>query len=438
MPLALVVVAASLRFAGLADPPRLFFDEIYYANDARSMLETGVEVARPAHPPFGKWLIAAGIAVVGFDPLGWRVASATAGTLTVLLTYLAASRLFHRWWPAALAALLVAVDGLALTMSKIAMLDVFLGLFVILGFWLMLVALDRRRGAGPVLALAGGAFGLGLATKWPAALALLAALAVVLTSQLRETRRHHAGGWELSRRVGVTALCLMVLPAAVYLISYIGWFTNYSASDAGRDRCPQGSCEIGVAERAGVWWEEQLELIDYHRRLPTTHPYRSSPATWPVMARPVLYYFERCTNEDVAAGEPCAVAVGNRAKILGLGNPVVWWTALLAYPVLAWSALVRRRRSAAVVLVFLLGQYVPWLLTGKEGYFFYATPLVPFVAMSVAYLASRAAASPRLRWVPAAITALAVVAFIYFFPIWSGAELPKSVLDVRMWLGSWR
>ncbi|CAN5124874.1 hypothetical protein BH24ACT1_BH24ACT1_11990 [soil metagenome] len=89
--------------------------------------------------------------------------------------------------------------------------------------------------------------------------------------------------------------------------------------------------------------------------------------------------------------------VGNRAKILGLGNPVVWWTALPAYPVLAWSAVVRRRRSAAVVLVFLLGQYVPWLLTGKDGYFFYATPLVPFVAMSVVNLRRQPGRRPPWR-----------------------------------------
>ena len=438
MAVALVVVAATLRFASLSAPNRLYFDEVYYANDARSMLDTGVEVDRPAHPPLGKWLIAAGIAVVGFEPLGWRVASAVAGTLTVLVTYLAAFRLFHRRWLAALASLLVAVDGLALTMSRIAMLDVFLGLFVVTGFWLVVVALDRRRRAAPFLVLAGVAFGLGLATKWPAALALAAALAVVVGWQVQDVRREHAGAQELAHRVGISTLCLLVLPIPVYVASYLGWFTNYQASDAGRDRCPQGGCEVGMAERAWVWWEEQLELVAYHRRLPATHPYRSSPTTWPLMTRPVLYYFERCTTEQQQAGQACAVEVGNRAKIVGLGNPVIWWTALLAYPVVAWSALVRRRRSALVLLVFLLGQYLPWLLTGKDGYFFYATPLVPFVAMSVAYLCGEAARWRRGRWVPGVVAALAVVASVYFLPIWSGVELPRSAVDARMWVHTWR
>ncbi|HSH23148.1 MAG TPA: phospholipid carrier-dependent glycosyltransferase, partial [Acidimicrobiales bacterium] len=162
VPVGIVVLAATLRFADLATPSRLYFDEVYYANDARSMLETGVEVQRPAHPPLGKWLIAAGIAVAGFEPMGWRLAGAAAGTLTVLVTYLGAVRLFRRRWPAALAALLVVFDGLALTMSRIAMLDVFVGLFVATGFWLVVVALDRGRRWVAPLGLAGLAFGAAL------------------------------------------------------------------------------------------------------------------------------------------------------------------------------------------------------------------------------------------------------------------------------------
>lgn len=438
LPLALVALAASLRFTGLDTPRRLYFDEVYYAKDSQSMLHHGVEVERPAHPPVGKWLTAVGIAVVGFEPRGWRVASAAAGTLTVLVTYLAASRLFSRRWLAALASLLVAVDGLALTMSRIAMLDVFVGLFVATGFWLVLVALDNSANTFRWLALAGVCFGLAVATKWSGALALAAALTVVVGSEVVRARRHRVGRGELPRRAAVVALCLVVLPAAVYVVSYAGWFINYETSDAGRDRCAQGGCDVGMVERARVWWEEQLELVDYHLGLPTTHPYRSSPATWPLMARPVLYYFERCTPEDVTAAEACVVEVGNRAKILGLGNPALWWTALLAYPVVVWLAIVRRRRQAAVLAVFLLVQYLPWLAAGKDGYLFYVTPLVPFMAISVAALGAAATSWRALRWFPGAVAGLAVASFVYFLPIWYGTEMPKAELDERIWFGSWR
>ena len=59
-------------------------------------------------------------------------ASAVAGTLLVLFTYYIGLRLFRRRGVAALGAFFVAIDGLALTMSRIAMLDIFLAMFVAL------------------------------------------------------------------------------------------------------------------------------------------------------------------------------------------------------------------------------------------------------------------------------------------------------------------
>ncbi len=146
----LVVLAGGLRLARLDEPGRIYFDELYYVGDAQQYLERGVEEVRPAHPPVGKWLIAAGIVAAGDDPFGWRIAAALAGTLTVLATYLIGIRLFRRRLPAALAALFVAVDGLAFTMSRIGMLEAFLGLFVALAAWLLLV--DRDDPGDPVAA----------------------------------------------------------------------------------------------------------------------------------------------------------------------------------------------------------------------------------------------------------------------------------------------
>ena len=54
------------------------------------------DVGSFVHPPLGKWTIALGIKAFGMDPFGWRIGSASAGTLAVTGVALIAQLLFGR------------------------------------------------------------------------------------------------------------------------------------------------------------------------------------------------------------------------------------------------------------------------------------------------------------------------------------------------------
>ncbi len=126
-------MGAGVRVVQLGSPGTFVFDEIYYAQDACTYLSWGSSVCGIAtevswvHPPVGKWLIAAGIWAFGNNPLGWRVMSALAGTLTVALVYLLARRLTGSWLAAAVASGVLALDPLSIISSRVAMLDGRLG-----------------------------------------------------------------------------------------------------------------------------------------------------------------------------------------------------------------------------------------------------------------------------------------------------------------------
>ncbi|MDK3255284.1 phospholipid carrier-dependent glycosyltransferase [Blastococcus capsensis] len=448
VPLLLLGVAAAVRLWDLGDPDRLFFDEKYYARDGLDYVTRGVEEERPAHPPLGKWVIALGIQVFGYTPFGWRIGVAVAGSLTVLLVHLCGLRLFRRTAPAALAALLVALDGLAVTTSRMAMLDATLGLFVVLAFWLVLLDRDARRHArGPdeplsrsLLGsryrwLAGLALGLAVATKWSGLLAIAAAGLLVLGTELAARGEGLRRG---TRRAAVVAaggaLSLVALPAAVYAAAHAGWFANYADSYAGSRACEAGDCAAGPGDRLETWWENQVDLVRYHQELEATHPYRSDPAGWAWLERPVLVYAESCTSAQQDAGE-CEIPPGTVARITLVGSPALWWPALIAYPVLLWRAAVRRDGVAATILVPLALLWLPWLAAGKPGYFFYLVPAVPFLALG---LVRAVQVGPRPRFVGGALAVLAVAAFAFFAPIWLGIPLDRDSLDLRYWLPSWR
>ena len=92
--LGVLVVASFVRLDGLGNPRVFIADEGFYAPDGCVYVSAGhcgrASEATPEHPPLGKWLIGAGIKLYGFTPVGWRIAPAIAGILTVGLLFLLA------------------------------------------------------------------------------------------------------------------------------------------------------------------------------------------------------------------------------------------------------------------------------------------------------------------------------------------------------------
>ena len=159
-------------------PMGFAWDESYYVPAARSYLD-GVFDVKLEHPPLGKWLIAAGIQLIGDEPLGWGVASLVAGIVTVPLVWFLARRLLGSTAWATVAAFLVAIDGLLIVQSRTAVLDSLLPPLIVGATLAVLVHLDRgydrRRLSGPLL-IAGGLLGAAVACKWEALPALLGAI----------------------------------------------------------------------------------------------------------------------------------------------------------------------------------------------------------------------------------------------------------------------
>src|SRR5690606_552314 len=73
----------------------------------------------------------------------WRVTTAILGSLTVLLVYLVALQLTRSRTVAFIAGGLLAIDGLGIVMSRIALLDGILTFFLLLG--VLFVLWDRQR-----------------------------------------------------------------------------------------------------------------------------------------------------------------------------------------------------------------------------------------------------------------------------------------------------
>ncbi|MFN8233699.1 MAG: phospholipid carrier-dependent glycosyltransferase [Actinomycetota bacterium] len=464
------VLAALIRLWGLSHPQEMIFDENYYAeaaciliggSDRECQLTEDAElqfrdqqwdVGSWVHPQLGKWMIAVGEKVFGVNAFGWRVSSAVAGTAVAVIAAVIAQILFGSAIWTFVTGGLVAIESLNVVMSRVALLDVFVELWVALGILFLL--LDRRwierrtppeHGGVPSPLwrpwryAAGFAMGAAFSSKWSGVLGLVAA--VILTYAWETTRRRREGEVPVGRAFGRAfaqetlgvLLGFALLPALVYLLTWVPWFHHFgwSLSD---------------------WWEHQTAMLSYHRSLTElaldaatgtytpTHPYYSHAWQWLPMIRPVNFYSP--------SGD------GTIRQIIAIGNPAVFWGTIwtIPYALFAW----RRKldwRAGAIAVPF-LAQYLPWFFVSRPQFFFYILPATPFMVLAATY-------SMRDLWGATIVLrdpetgarvesrrhpyrpfvygylAVAVALFLWFWPVLTGQELTTTLWRTRIWFQRW-
>ena len=493
LPAAMTVLGAGLRWPSLGRPNTLVFDETYYAKDAYALLTHGVEwqwkdkvdplviaahgnedkinklfadsASYVVHPPAGKWVIALGEQLFGMTPFGWRFMPALLGTLLILVVSRAALRLTHSAVVAALTGFFLALDGMAIVLSRTAILD------GILTFWIMcaaaLVLIDRDRvrsrlaerlrrapdaaalvrewrhglrphlGPRPALWLAGVCLGLALGTKWSALwqmalFALLCAMASVRTRRLVGIPTP----WRSSLRSepGVLAVTFLLVPLAVYAATWVGWFITPGGYNRDWAATAVSTGAMGLVPPVLRSWLHHHSMIwSFHVHLTQGHGYKANAWSWPVMGRPTSFWY---SSDKTCAESKCA------AEVLALGNPIIWWAGLLALVHQAWQWLATRDWRAGVIVIGWLSGWMPWLLFQQRTIFaFYAVIMMPFTCMALArstvrLLDSGGSRTARIMLVTA-ITCGAVAITWFFLPVWTGQPMSYWQWTLRMWFTTW-
>jgi dolichyl-phosphate-mannose--protein O-mannosyl transferase len=401
--LLVALAAAVFRLPGLAYPGEEYFDEVYHAKTALQYLR-GEPPTEWVHPPTAKLLIAAGVALFGYEPWAWRLVPALAGTLLAPVFFLLARSVLATERAALFATLLLLLDGVYLVQSRIAMTNVFAVLFQLLSVFALLKAALPTRLLPRAMLLAGLALGLALSTRWTSLWAW-GFLGLVFLA-LRGRRAFRAS------ELALASLTFAVVPAAVYLLSYLPWMR-------------QGHSVLEVLQlQAAIW--------GYHANLTATHTYFSPWWTWPALYRPTWYFW--FSGEGFVRG------------IVALGNPALWWAAV---PVSVWALATGirwrdPRRMFCGAGFFLL--YLPWGLSPRTlNFSHYLFEAIPYACLSLGTLLDR-------RWddgqalVARGYLVLVAALFLLFLPFLTAMPVPTEVWGYRFpllgggiwtWFPSW-
>lgn len=127
----LVVGTLVLHFATIMNPNEVVFDETYYVNDARNIIN-GNETMRTEHPPIGKLMVMSGILLFGDNAFGWRFFSVIFGTISIVLFFLICRKIMPGK-ATLIATFLFAFDNMGFVQASLALLDVYIVTLMLAG-----------------------------------------------------------------------------------------------------------------------------------------------------------------------------------------------------------------------------------------------------------------------------------------------------------------
>ncbi len=440
----LVLVTFLIRVIRLDVPHDWSFDEVYHAlsaeayalNDPRGYEwwnENPKDLAFEwLHPPIGKLLMAASIKIFatpyipqskqapvdGRTTFAWRFPGTVFAALTVLILIRMGKKMFGAFWVGAVAGGLYGLDGLSFVQSRTGMNDIFITCFVVFGFYRLFVFFSEYPSKKlKNLFWIGIATGLAAATKWTG-FYLVGMVLVWGVLFLYERKDWKTILWAI--------LYLGVFPPIIYILSYTQWWIQGHTWDQFYELHQQ------------IWW--------YQTGLTATHDYQSPALTWPLLYRPVWFYVK---YQDVVKNGTTELYIGN---IYTMGNPLIWWAGVAAIVYITWLILrwiwdrIEGRTSKFtslmpfhIILVGYFGMFLPWAFSPRIMFLYHYLPSIPFLCLALAYSLYRIRSkSSQGRKVVNLYLALVVIAFIYFYPHWSGVLLPQKWVEKYYWLKSWK
>ncbi|WP_353930121.1 phospholipid carrier-dependent glycosyltransferase [Okeanomitos corallinicola TIOX110] len=471
------ILSFSLRFWGLDRFNTLVFDEVYFAQFGNNYL-TQTPFFN-AHPPLSQYIIGLGIWIgnhipfwqntvngaTGYllSPWSYRWTNAFIGSLIPFIIILLTYQLSYRRSFALLAGLFTALDGLFLVESRYALSNIYIVFFGLLGNLCLLLALEKQNKQRWVaLIIAGISFGASVGTKWNGLWFLAGVYGIWITACLiswlqsflkndnlnpQDNQNYEQIILQKITQINIfqMAFFLGIIPGIIYSLIWIP--------------------HLQLDTRYG-FIEVHKQILQFHLQLggnnPSIHPYCAAWYKWPLLTRPMAYYYQTTQNiRDPLPvfGPPLPRDAGKIIyDVHAIGNPFLWWFGLIAIIFLISMLFIKiilpgiQQKCLFIpknigtdtwiglyIVINYAANLLPWVKVNRCVFIYHYMSAVVFTFIALAWFVDQCLRSYRKEWriVGLTITFMIIAAFIFWLPIYLG--LPLSVEDyrLRMWFRSW-
>lgn len=459
---AITLFAAGLRFWHLGELNFLVFDEVYFPKYAYDFLTD--QYYFDVHPPLSKYLIGIGITIYNHLPwvndpaigtvpidqlnaISWRWLNAVTGTAFVFLgsllaCFLTKSRLF-----ALIVALFFAIDGSLIVESRFGMNNIYILFFGIGAFICLAYAIVMQKNHRRMLVICGILLGLTYSVKWNGlgyslavwGLTFGGSLCVLLVrNNLLKVKNVSPDSvvakTSLFRVVELWEfpIYLMAIPFAVYVMVWQPHLNKY--------------------ENFG-FFGMQKQILGYHSKSVTAdeHPYCSKWYTWPLMKRPVGFYFKSDVVKGIEGIEGTEAETKIFTDVHLFGNPVLYILSFLSvlYLSVVWvfslwgwykrGVLPKDFAVTSFITIGFFANWLPWMIVSRCLFLYHYLPAATISFVGLAWVITKLInkAENWSRALAISTMILIVLAFIYWLPFQMGIKIPASSFYDRMWFQSW-
>ncbi|NEO55949.1 MAG: phospholipid carrier-dependent glycosyltransferase [Okeania sp. SIO3B5] len=472
------IFSIMLRFWQLGRFNTLVFDEVYYAKFANNYL-TKTDFFN-AHPPLSQYIIAISIWIGSHLPFGQEVVNNETGSTLAPWTYRWVNALTGSFIPVVvgaiayqltrrqsygfIAALLIALDGLLLVESRYALNNIYLVIFGLLGQLCLIIALqDWQLKQHIWLALAGINFGASAAIKWNGLGFLLSIYLLWIFAWIIEFLAPPKKPDFISPLRNLTQLNLVQFTLNLFFIPIITYSLLWIP-------------HIILNPKYG-FLEMQKQIFSYHQRIgsgPDIHPYCAQWFTWPLMLRPVVYFYKNTglLDKPEPSLPPLPSDIGNPKvnpliyDVHAMGNPALWWLSAIAIlslvlilinRILDWEKKRKARRNKIVTkakmkfipasemwfLLYLLlnwlANFLPWSKVTRCTFIYHYMGAAVFAILALAWWVDRWLNNRQIHLRVIGITVIFIIlsAFIFWMPVYLGLPISPQNWQMRMWFRSW-
>ncbi|HTK46109.1 MAG TPA: phospholipid carrier-dependent glycosyltransferase, partial [Patescibacteria group bacterium] len=181
---------------------------------------------------------------------------------------------------------------------------------------------------------------------------------------------------------------ILVIPVALYVVSYIPWAMIENNRILGD--WPPGHTGQTLLDLTS-------QMYNYHNNLSSPHPASSPWWAWAFDLKPVWFY------EEGFAGS-------TSASIYDAGNLVAWWLGVPALAFACWQAFKRRSAALGLVTIGFAVQWLSWARIDRAAFQYHYYTALPFLFLALAYFLAELWHGPSPKtWLLARLSAAVAV-----------------------------